>query len=244
MKLNEKIAIITGASRGIGYEIAKKFVENGAKVIAFDVNEEGLKQAKNTLNNYYPYVVDVTDSKKIDETVKKINSEFGKIDILVNNAGVTKDTLLVMMKEENFDFVVNINLKGVFLVTKSVAKVMRKQKSGNIINISSIVGIEGNIGQTNYAATKAGVIGMTKTWAKEMTMRGENVRVNAIAPGFIQTAMTDKLKDEMKEAAINRMCIKRLGTAEDISKTALFLASDDSAYITGQVIRVDGGITL
>lgn len=244
MKLNGKVAIITGASRGIGYEISKLFIKNGAKVMAFDINEEGLNQAKASLENYYPYVVDVTDSKKIDETVKKVNSEFGKIDILVNNAGVTKDTLLVMMKEESFDFVVNINLKGVFLVTKSVAKVMRKQKSGSIINISSIVGIEGNIGQTNYAATKAGVIGMTKTWAKEMTMRGETVRVNAIAPGFIQTAMTDKLKDEMKEAAINRMCIKRLGTAEDISKTALFLASDDSSYITGQVIRVDGGISL
>jgi len=148
------------------------------------------------------------------------------------------------MKEEEFDSVINVNLKGTFLVTKFVSKFMRKRKEGNIINISSIVGIDGNIGQTNYSATKAGVIGFTKSWAKELTLKGENIRVNAVAPGFIKTQMTDNLKDDFKDAVIKKCCIKRLGLPEDIAKLCLFLASEDSAYITGQVIRIDGGLTI
>ena len=249
MKLKDKICIVTGANRGIGKEISKKFVEEGAIVLGFARNIEALKEVENELNalnkgKFKGYKVDVSKSEEINNTVKEIFKEFKRIDVLVNNAGVTKDTLLLLMKEEEFDFVINVNLKGVFLVTKAVAKVMRKQKQGSIINISSVVGLDGNIGQTNYSASKAGVIGMTKTWAKELTMKGEQIRVNAVAPGFIETDMTKNLSEEFKEAALQRILLKRLGSAEEVAKVVLFLASDDSSYVTGQVIRIDGGLSL
>ncbi|WP_129408109.1 3-oxoacyl-[acyl-carrier-protein] reductase [Marinitoga lauensis] len=249
MKLKDKICIVTGANRGIGKEISKKFVEEGAIVLGFARNIEALKEVENELNvlnkgKFKGYKVDVSRSEEINNTVKEIFKEFKRIDVLVNNAGVTKDTLLLLMKEEEFDFVINVNLKGVFLVTKAVAKIMRKQKQGSIINISSVVGLDGNIGQTNYSASKAGVIGMTKTWAKELTMKGEQIRVNAVAPGFIETDMTKNLSEEFKEAALQRILLKRLGSAEEVAKVVLFLASDDSSYVTGQVIRIDGGLSL
>ncbi|SHF07223.1 3-oxoacyl-[acyl-carrier-protein] reductase [Marinitoga hydrogenitolerans DSM 16785] len=249
MKLKNKICIVTGANRGIGKEISKKFVEEGAIVLGFARNVEALKKVEDELNalnkgTFKGYKVDVSNNEEINDTVKKIAKEFKRIDVLVNNAGVTKDTLLLLMKEDEFDFVINVNLKGVFLVTKAVAKIMRKQKEGSIINISSVVGLEGNIGQTNYSASKAGIIGMTKTWAKELTMRGEQIRVNAVAPGFIETDMTKNLNEEFKEAALQRILLKRLGSPEEVAKVVLFLASDDSSYVTGQVIRIDGGLSL
>lgn len=249
MKLKDKICIITGANRGIGKEISKKFVEEGAIVLGFARNLEALKEVEKELNvlnrgTFRGYKVDVSNSEEINKTVKEIAKEYKRIDVLVNNAGVTKDMLLLLMKEEDFDFVININLRGVFLVTKAVARVMRKQKEGSIINISSVVGIDGNIGQTNYSASKAGVIGMTKTWAKELTMKGEQIRVNAVAPGLIETDMTKNLDEEFKKAALERILLKRLGSPEEVAKVVLFLASDDSSYVTGQVIRIDGGLSL
>ncbi|KLO23431.1 short-chain dehydrogenase [Marinitoga sp. 1197] len=249
MKLKDKICIVTGANRGIGKEISKKFVEEGATVLGFARNIEALKNVENELNSmkkgiFKGYKVDVSNTDEVNKAVKEIFKEYKRIDVLVNNAGVTKDTLLLLMKEEEFDFVINVNLKGVFLVTKAVAKFMRKQKSGSIINISSVVGLDGNIGQTNYSASKAGVIGMTKTWAKELTMKGEQIRVNAVAPGFIETDMTKELNEEFKEEALKRILLKRFGSPEDVAKVVLFLASDDSSYITGQIIRIDGGLSL
>ncbi|AEX84547.1 3-ketoacyl-ACP reductase [Marinitoga sp. 1135] len=249
MKLENKICVVTGANRGIGKKISEVFVSEGATVLGFARNLDALKKVEEELNEKGPgkfigYKVDVSNSDEINNTVKTIAKEFKRIDVLVNNAGVTKDMLLLLMKEEDFDFVINVNLKGVFLVTKAVAKVMRKQKEGSIINISSVVGLEGNIGQTNYSASKAGVIGMTKTWAKELTMKGEQIRVNAVAPGFIETDMTKELNEDFKKAALERILLKRMGSAEEVAKVVLFLASDDSSYITGQVIRVDGGIAL
>ncbi|WGS64647.1 3-oxoacyl-[acyl-carrier-protein] reductase [Marinitoga aeolica] len=249
MKLKDKVCIVTGANRGIGKEISRKFVEEGAIVLGFARNLEALKNVENELNTlnkgmFRGYKVDVSNSEEVNNTVKEIFKEYKRIDVLVNNAGVTKDMLLLLMKEEDFDFVINVNLRGVFLVTKAVAKVMRKQKEGSIINISSVVGIDGNIGQTNYSASKAGVIGMTKTWAKELTMKGEQIRVNAVAPGFIETDMTKDLNEDFKEAALQRILLKRLGSPEEVAKVVLFLASDDSSYVTGQVIRIDGGLSL
>ncbi|MBM7559656.1 3-oxoacyl-[acyl-carrier-protein] reductase [Marinitoga litoralis] len=249
MKLKNKICIVTGANRGIGKEISKKFVEEGATVLGFARNLEALKKVEEELNSlnkgiFKGYKVDVSNSEEVNSTVKEIFGEYKRIDVLVNNAGVTKDMLLLLMKEEDFDFVINVNLKGVFLVTKAVAKIMRKQKEGSIINISSVVGIDGNIGQTNYSASKAGLIGMTKTWAKELTMKGEQIRVNAVAPGFIETDMTKNISEDFKNAALERILLKRLGSAEEVAKVVLFLASDDSSYITGQVIRIDGGLSL
>jgi 3-oxoacyl-[acyl-carrier protein] reductase len=246
LKLEDKVVLITGASRGIGKEIAREFIYNGAVVIAIATNNEELEDSKKELgeNKYIPYKCDITNIKEVEEVIKDIINKFEKIDVLINNAGIVKDNFLMIMKEEEFDSVINVNLKGTFLVTKFVSKFMRKRKEGNIINISSIVGIDGNVGQTNYSATKAGVIGFTKSWAKELTLKGENIRVNAVAPGFIKTQMTDNLKDEFKEAVIQKCCIKRLGLPEDIAKLCLFLASEDSAYITGQVIRIDGGLTI
>ncbi|KAF2956691.1 3-oxoacyl-[acyl-carrier-protein] reductase [Marinitoga sp. 38H-ov] len=249
MKLENKVCIVTGANRGIGKEICRKFVEEGATVLGFARNLEDLKKVEEELNVlnkgfFRGYKVDVSNSEEVNNAVKDIFNEYKRIDVLVNNAGVAKDMLLLLMKEEDFDFVINVNLKGVFLVTKAVAKVMRKQKEGSIINISSVVGIDGNIGQTNYSASKSGVIGMTKTWAKELTMRGEQIRVNAVAPGFIETDMTKNLDEELKKEALKRILLRRLGNAEEVAKVVLFLACDDSSYITGQVIRIDGGLSL
>jgi 3-oxoacyl-[acyl-carrier protein] reductase len=243
--LNDKIALITGASRGIGYVISKTFIKNGAKVVAVSINGEELSKAKNELGeNFFTYKCDVANEQEVVETIKSIKNDMGKIDVLVNNAGITSDNFLIRMKEEQFMKVIEVNLKGTFLVSREVAKLMRKQKQGSIINISSVVGIEGNIAQANYSASKAGIIGLTKSMAKELTLKGEQIRVNAIAPGFIKTSMTEKLDERVKNHVVENSCLKKMGEAEDVANVALFLASNLSSYITGQVIRVDGGLKL
>lgn len=243
--LKDKIALITGASRGIGFAISKTFIENGAKVIGISYDEEELKRAKEKLGeNFITYKCDVTKEEEVVKTINSIKENIDKIDILVNNAGITSDNFLIRMKEEQFMKVIDVNLKGTFLFSREVAKIMRKQKQGSIINISSVVGIEGNMAQVNYSASKAGVIGLTKSMAKELTLKGEQIRVNAIAPGFIKTDMTEKLNEKVKDHVVQNSCLKKMGEPKDVANLALFLASDLSSYITGEVIRVDGGLKI
>ncbi|PIS29882.1 beta-ketoacyl-ACP reductase [Candidatus Saganbacteria bacterium CG08_land_8_20_14_0_20_45_16] len=244
MDLKEKNALITGAAQGIGKAIALTFAKAGANVIISDINlelatqtaEEAAKlgvKAKAIKQN-------VADLTEVEATVKEVHAEFGKIDILINNAGITKDNLLLRMKKEDWDAVININLSSVFNLCKVIAPIMMKQRSGKIINIASIVGEMGNAGQINYSASKAGVIGVTKSLAKELASR--NITVNAIAPGFIQTAMTDRIPEDIKKKMLEQIPLGKLGQPEDIASACLFLASDAGSYITGQVIRVNGGM--
>lgn len=245
--LKGQVALITGASRGIGKAIATKLAENGAKIV---VNYAGNAQkAQETVDaiisaggEAIKVKADVSNENDVKSMVKETLDTFGRIDILVNNAGITKDNLIMRMSEDDFDHVIDTNLKGVFLCTKSVIRHMMKQKSGKIINVSSVVGISGNAGQANYVSAKAAVIGLTKTTAKELATR--NILVNAIAPGFITTEMTDQLTEEQKESMLNLIPLQKLGSAEDVANTALFLASDMSSYITGQTIQVDGGMIM
>ena len=243
--LENKVAIITGASRGIGKAIAISFAKAGAKLALCATNEQLLQAVSGEierLSGQKPlcFAFDIRDGVKITEAVKKTLDTYSRIDILVNNAGTTRDQLLAMMSEEDWDFVLSTNLKSVFLFTKAVSKVMIRQRSGRIINMSSVVGITGNAGQANYAASKGGVIAFTKTAAKELAKR--NITVNAIAPGFIQTDMTAKLGEKVVEEVQRLIPLGRFGEAEDVANTALFLASDHSNYITVQVIGVDGGL--
>ena len=244
--LEGKVALVTGASYGIGFAIASAFAEQGATICFNDINQElvdkGLAAYTEKGIKARGYVCDVTDEPAVQAMVAQIEKEVGSVDILVNNAGITKDNIMLGMKEEDFDQVININLKGAFNCIKHVYRPMMKQKYGRIINMSSVVGIEGNAGQINYAASKAGIIGMTKSVAKELGSRG--VTANAIAPGFIKTDMTDAMSDKMKDAMLDHITVKRLGEVSDIAETAAFLASDKASYITGQVIRVDGGMSL
>lgn len=243
-----KVALITGASRGIGKEIALNLAENGYNVsINYRTKAAEVDELKDDIEKKYNVkcitvqgdVGNFEDSEKfVQETVDKL----GTIDVLVNNAGITKDGLLMRMSEEDFTSVIDINLVGTFNVTRNVIPLMVKQKSGRIINISSVVGISGNAGQTNYSASKAGVIGFTKSLAKEVASR--NILVNAVAPGFINTDMTKVLSDNVKENINAQIPLKRMGSASDIAKVVIFLASDDSSYITGQVINVDGGLLM
>ncbi len=242
--LNGRTAVITGGSRGIGAAIAKKFASLGANVAIVDygnpdVAEATRKELEGLGVKAAAYLCDVTDGEKCKEVVKSIVDEFGVIDILVNNAGITRDNLLVMMKESDFDAVINTNLKGCFNMIKACGRTFIKKKYGKIINISSISGLIGLPGQANYSASKAGVIGLTKAVAKELA--GKNVCCNAIAPGFI---MTDMTKDLDVDAYLTSIPMKKLGQPEDVAKAAAFLASDMSDYITGEVIRVDGGIAI
>ena len=242
MRLKGKVAIITGAGSGIGKEAAKLFVREGAKVAACDVVEEWVKELERESDNIEGYRLDVTDRGMIEEVVKKIYEKHGKIDILVNNAGITRDALFLRMREEDWDRVIEVNLKGVYNMTQVVVPYMVKEGGGSIINTSSIVGIYGNIGQTNYAASKAGVIGMTKVWAKELGRYG--IRVNAVAPGFIKTPMTEKLPEKVVNVVLERTPLKRMGEPIEVAYVYLFLASDESSFITGQVISVDGGLVI
>lgn len=246
MKLLEgKNALITGASRGIGKGIALKLAAHGANV-AFTYMSSPDKAAalENELNNYNikvkSYKSDASDFKASEELINSILADFGAIHIVVNNAGITRDNLLMRMSEEHFDEVLRTNLKSVFNITKAVQRVMLKQRQGSIINISSVVGIKGNAGQANYAASKAGIIGFTKSIALELGSR--NIRCNAVAPGFIETEMTEKLNAETVKSWSEAIPLKRAGTTEDVANLVLFLASDLSSYITGQVINVDGGM--
>ncbi|MFH1503785.1 MAG: 3-oxoacyl-[acyl-carrier-protein] reductase [Candidatus Omnitrophota bacterium] len=243
MRFQEKIALVTGAAQGIGKQIALDFAKEKATVIIFDLNEEALISAQKEISAHsqcYYYVVDVTIGKQVEEVINKIIDKFLKIDILVNNAGITKDNLVLRLSENDWDKVLAVNLKGAFLCSKTCAKYMVKQRKGKIVNISSIIGIVGNSGQANYSASKAGLIGLTKTLAKELGSR--NISVNAVAPGYIQTKMTDVLSDKIKEEMLKRIPLNRLGAPSDVSNSALFLASQEADYITGQVLVVDGGM--
>jgi 3-oxoacyl-[acyl-carrier protein] reductase len=246
MKLLEgKVAIITGATRGIGKGVAEVFAKNGADIaFTYVSSDEKAKAVVANLESFgvkvKAYKFNVSDYQATEEFIADVVIEFGKIDAIVNNAGITRDGLLMRMSEENWDDVMNINLKSVFNVTKCALKTLLKQRFGSIINMSSVVGIEGNGGQSNYAASKAGVIGFSKSIAQEIGSR--NIRCNAIAPGFIATEMTDNLDPEVIKGWIQDIPMKRAGTAEDVANTALFLASDLSNYVNGQVINVCGGI--
>lgn len=243
----KKIAFITGATRGIGKQIAITLAKSGYDVaINYRTENEELENTKKEIeeNNVKCLAVkgDVSSFEDCEKCVKEIIEEFGKIDVLVNNAGITRDTLLMRMKKEDFESVIDVNLIGTFNVTKNVINYMMKARSGRIINISSVVGVSGNSGQTNYSASKAGIIGFTKSLAKEVGLRG--ILVNAVAPGFIETQMTDVLKDEIKEEIAKTIPLKRMGVAQDVANVVKFLASEESSYITGQVIHVDGGMLM
>jgi 3-oxoacyl-[acyl-carrier protein] reductase len=243
--LKEKTALITGASRGIGKEIAIRFAREGASIALTNVvDDEEFKDAVSETTSLgvkaKGYVFNVADFDDSQKAIDDIMEDFGRIDILVNNAGITRDTLLMRMTEDQWDAVIAVNLKSVFNLTKAILQPMLKQKSGTIINMSSVVGVSGNAGQSNYSASKAGIIGFTKSIAKEVGSR--NIRCNAIAPGFIITEMTEKLPDDVKSDWINRIPLRRGGTPGDVANTALYLASDLSSYVTGQTIHVCGGM--
>lgn len=245
--LEGKVALVTGASKGIGEAIAKKLASQGAFVI---VNYNGSKERAEALvaqikeqgADAAPYQCDVADFQAVEAMVKELISAYGRIDILVNNAGITRDNLIMKMSEEDFDAVLATNLKGAFNTIRHLARQMVKQRSGKIINISSVSGVLGNAGQANYAASKAGVIGLTKSMARELASRGINV--NAIAPGFVETEMTQALSETVREGATAQIPLRRFGTPQEIADVAAFLASDEASYITGQIIHVDGGMAI
>lgn len=244
---NKKVALITGGSRGIGKAIALEFANNNYDLVINYVSDKTDLEALTTEFKQKGAQVlfvktDVTSFIDCEEMVKSAIQRFEKIDVLVNNAGITKDGLLMRMKEEDFNKVVDINLKGTFNVTRNIVPYMVKQRQGRIINISSVVGVTGNAGQANYAASKAGIIGFTKTVAKELASR--NIQANAVAPGFIDTDMTEVLSDAVKESIYSQIPLKRMGRSEEVAKVVYFLASDASSYITGQVINVDGGMVM
>ena len=241
------VALITGGTRGIGKEIALKLSREGFNIaINYRRESDELKCLKEEIENSNVKCLfvqgDVSSFEDCERFVKKTVDELGQIDVLVNNAGITRDILLMRMKKDDFEQVIDTNLVGTFNVTKNVISYMMKARKGNIVNISSVVGISGNAGQTNYSASKAGIIGFTKSLAKEVASR--NIRVNAVAPGFIETSMTDVLKDEVKEEISKNIPLKRMGKAEDVANVVKFLVSEESSYITGQVINVDGGMLM
>ena len=241
--LNDKTAIVTGASQGIGETIAVEIAKSGANVFCLARNKDALDSTINKIisngDKASAYSCDISDNEQFNNIVTDIFKEYGSIDILVNNAGITNDTLLMRMSDDQWDSVLDINLKGSFTCTRSVIKYMMKKKSGRIINITSIVGLTGNAGQANYAASKAGLIGMTKSIAKEVASRG--ITANCIAPGWIETAMTDQLSDDIKNKFLSQIPTGKIGYPRDIANTVIFLASKEAEYITGQTITVDGG---
>jgi 3-oxoacyl-[acyl-carrier protein] reductase len=246
MRLKDKVALITGGARGIGRAIALAFAQEGADVIVADVN---ILEAQKTAADIEALgrkslgiEMNVTDFTKVEEAINKILDKFTKVDILVNNAGITKDNLLLRMSEQEWDAVLSVNLKGAFNCIKAVSRPMLKQRQGKIVNIASIIGLIGNAGQANYSASKAGLIALTKTAAKELASR--NINVNAVAPGFIQTEMTAKLPEDIKEKMKGAIPLARFGSPEDVAAVCVFLASGDSGYITGQTIVVDGGMVM
>ena len=246
MRLQDKVAIITGSARGIGRATALAFADQGAQVVVCDLDVTGGEQTAADIRAsggraiFMP--VNVTERASVDALVSAAVARFGRIDVLVNNAGVIRDRSLLKMTEQDFDFVINVNLKGVFNCTQAVAPLMVAQGSGAIINASSVVGVYGNYGQTNYVASKAGVIGMTKVWARELGPKG--VRVNAVAPGFISTEMLAGIPDKVLEDLKAKIALRQLGRPEDIANAYVFLASDEAAYITGHVLHVDGGAAI
>ena len=245
MRLKDQVALITGGAQGIGKAVAETYAKEGCKISICDVNEQAALATAEEIKAKYGVdtlasKVNVTLFEECEKWVQATLDKFGRIDVLVNNAGITKDNLVMRMSDAEWDAVIAVNLKGVFNCTKAVTRPLFKARSGRIINVASIVGLMGNAGQVNYAATKGGVIAMTKTCAREFASR--NVLVNAIAPGFIRTAMTDKLSDEQKKALSAQIPLARLGEAQDVANAALFLASAESSYITGQILSVNGGM--
>jgi len=245
-KLEKKTALITGAARGIGRAIAEKMADEGADLALCDLNREWLTDSLKACTakgcKAIGYAVDVSLAADVQKTVDAVLNDFGRIDILVNNAGITRDGFLIRMSEQDWDAVLNVNLKGTFLFTKTVAKAMLKQRSGAIVNLASIIGLIGNAGQCNYAASKAGVIALTKSTAKELASR--NIRVNAVAPGFITTKMTESLPEDIRGKMLEAIPLKRFGAPDDVADAVLFLAGEAAAYITGQVISVNGGMVM
>jgi 3-oxoacyl-[acyl-carrier protein] reductase len=246
MRFKGDVVLVTGSTRGIGRAIAQAFAEEGAVVMIVGRNAESTEAVRQEITQKgltaESFCGDVTNLQNVQEIVTKILDKYKRVDILVNNAGITKDNLLLRMSESDWDDVVSVNLRGTFNCTKVVAKAMFKAKKGRIINISSVIGITGNIGQANYAATKAGIIGFTRSVAREMASRG--ITVNAVAPGYIQTDMTDQLNDKAREEILKQIPVGTLGTAKDVAGICLFLASQDANYITGQTIIVDGGMAI
>ena len=241
-----KIAVVTGAARGIGQAIAYNLAARGVDIVLGDIKAEWLSESaegvKKLGRKVWCFELDVTNATAVQNTFNDIAAETGRIDILVNNAGITKDGLLMRMSEEDWDAVLTVNLKGTFACTKAVSRIMMKQRSGSIINIASVVGLMGNAGQANYAASKGGVIAFTKSVAKEFASR--NIRANAVAPGFISSKMTDALSDEVRQKMLEAIPLASFGTPEDVANAVAFLASDQSSYITGQVISVNGGMVM
>lgn len=246
MRLKDEVTVITGGARGIGRAIALTFAQEGSDIIVADVNlEEADKTARDIGvlgRKSLALKMDVTDFANVEEGINKILDKFGKVDILVNNAGITKDNLILRMSQIEWDAVINVNLKGTFNCIKAVSRPMIKQRKGRIINIASIIGIIGNAGQANYAASKAGIIALTKSTAKELASR--NINVNAVAPGFIQTEMTARLPEELKQKMLGAIPLNKFGSPEDVAAVSLFLASGDASYVTGQTIVVDGGMVM
>ena len=245
-KLGNKVSIVTGASKGIGKAIAKIFAQAGTHVVCVSRTKDDLnilkKEILNDGGSVSIYSCDVSNFDEVEGLIRNTVKEFSKIDIIVNNAGITRDGLIMRMSDEDWNTVIDINLKGTFNAIKAVSRQMMKQRSGRIINISSVVGLKGNAGQANYAASKAGIIGLTKSSSKELASRG--ITVNCIAPGYIATDMTDQLTDKVKEEIINRIPLGYIGKTDNIAAAALFLASDEAEYITGQTISVDGGMVI
>jgi 3-oxoacyl-[acyl-carrier protein] reductase len=239
MRLENKVAIITGGARGLGQAMAELFIKEGAKVIAVDMGDPCY-----TSQNVEGYKLNVTDTEACKKFFDYVVEKYGKIDVLVNNAGITKDAMTRKMTDEQWDLVISVNLKGVFNLTRYIGPHMQSQHGGSIINISSIVGEYGNIGQSNYAASKAGVLGLTKTWAKEFAMKGGNVRVNAIAPGYVMTDILKTVPQELLDGFAKQTMLGRLGQPEEIANAALFLASDESSYVTGHTLSANGGMRL
>jgi len=243
MDFANKTVLVTGSARGIGRVIAERFARQGARVVINDLDEDAVtKVAAEIGSSAIGVKGNVTNASEVKTVFDTALEKFGSIDVVVNNAGITRDGLLVRMDEKDWDLVLDINLKGAFLVTKAASKIMMKQRSGRIINISSVVGIGGNAGQANYSASKAGLIGLTKSTARELASRG--VTVNAVAPGFIKTEMTTRMTEKARQTIISQIFLNRLGSPDDVASAVLFLASDQASYITGQVLAVDGGITM
>ncbi len=240
----EKIAIVTGAARGIGLEICRELLAAGMTVVAVDIQDQLFDQAREDLGNPGEKLdcrkLDVTDSEAFTALIEDVNAKHGRVDVLVNNAGITRDGLLMRMEDADWELVLKVNLSSAFFGTRAVSRYMIRQKSGSIINMASYSGLEGNRGQANYAASKAGMLGLTKTTAKELA--GKNVRCNAVAPGFIETEMTSVLPQQAKDIALSLIPMKKMGQPADIAKAVRFLASDDSKYVTGQTLSVDGGM--
>ena len=245
-QLKDKIAVVTGAGRGIGRAIALKFADEGSDVVCVSRTQENSEKVANEVRargrKAWAYPADVSDAKGVGELCDKILAETSRVDILVNNAGITRDGLLMRMSDEDWDLVLNTNLRGAFAFTRGFSRAFAKQRAGRIINVASVIGLIGNAGQANYAASKAGLIGLTKSVAKELASRG--ITVNAIAPGFIETDMTAVLNEEVKKGVLGAIPMKCFGQADDIANAAVFLASDNSRYVTGQVLTVDGGMVM